>query len=425
MSLTELINKRREPKPCKGGLMYKGAKNEDLLFLNSAMITQYLKRNGICSRVELSRATALTPASISKTVSMLIECGIVKEVGLISGKKGRRSIGLSLVEDRYLVIGVKLSRRSFSVGVFDIGGNMYDVFSEAIEEKQEFGYTMERIKSVIDRYLERFSNVVVIGLAVPGPFQRTEGKIALMTEMNNWFDLPLVDEFVNAYSIPVIIEHDANAGAYAEWWFGAHSTVQKGTLVYFLVGEGVGAGVLVNGSILYGSQGVAGEVGHISVDVSGEKCACGNRGCLEMYLSSIAFVKHATKLLPKHPDSVLNGYSNLTSDDIFSAAEAGDQFAIELVKRAGMYLGYGIVTIVNAYDPSIVVVGNSMAKGGQRILNAAKAVVKERILPAIYKDLKIVLSDFSEDPILLGASAVATDYFLKNPGLYLDKSKRH
>lgn len=133
--------------------------------------------------------------------------------------------------------------------------------------------------------------------------------------------------------------------------------------MYFLVGEGVGAGVLVNGSILYGSQGVAGEVGHISVDVSGEKCACGNRGCLEMYLSSIAFVKHATKLLPKHPDSVLNGYSNLTSDDIFSAAEAGDQFAIELVKRAGMYLGYGIVTIVNAYDPSIVVVGNSMAKG--------------------------------------------------------------
>lgn len=401
--------------------MYKGANNEDLLAMNSAVIVQYLKKNGVCSRVEISRATGLTQASISKTISMLMECGIVKEVGFISGQKGRRSIGVSLVEDNHKVIGVRLSRRSFSVGLFDIGGNSYEVLSEIIDEKQEFNYTIGRIKTAIDQYLKRFSDVVAIGVAVPGPFQKTQGKIALITEMNNWLNIPLVDEFANAYSLPVIFEHDANAGAFAEWWFGNQSKDGIGTLVYFLVGEGVGAGVLVDGDIFNGSQGIAGEIGHISVDVNGDKCKCGNHGCLELYSSSLAFVKHANSLLKDYPNSILNKCYKITADEIFNAARQGDELALKLVKRAGKYIGYGIVTIVNAYDPDVVVVGNLMANGGELILKEAKAVVKERVLESIYENLDIVLSDFSTDPILYGAAAVAIDHFLKHPFTYIGK----
>lgn len=401
----------------------RGTNNEDVSMKNRSLIVQYLKRNGVSSRAEISKAIGLTQASVSKIMAVLIEYGIVKEVGFISGQKGRRSVGVSLIEDNYKVIGVKLSRRLFSVGVFDIGGNLYDVRSENIDEFQESQYIINRIKSAINEYLDKFDNIVTVGIAVPGPYQRHQGKIALITEMNNWLDIELKEEFENEYSIPVIIEHDANAGALAEWWFGTQCKDIEGTIVHFLVGEGVGVGVLVNGNIFYGDQGIAGEIGHISVDVNGDRCRCGNYGCLEMYCSSIAFVKHAKAMLKNHSDSALNKYYRLTEDEIFEAARMNDKFALELVKRVGRYIGYGVVNIVNAYDPRIIIISNSMSKGGQMILDAVDEVVKERVLESLYKNLDIVISNFDADPILYGAAAVAIDYFLKRPSIFIEASK--
>ncbi len=401
----------------------RGTNNEDVSMKNRSLIVQYLKRNGVSSRAEISKAIGLTQASVSKIMAVLIEYGIVKEVGFISGEKGRRSVGVSLIEDNYKVIGVKLSRRSFSVGVFDIGGNLYDVRSENIDEFQESQYIINRIKSSINEYLDKFDNIVVVGIAVPGPYQRHQGKIALITEMNNWLDIEFKEEFENEYSIPVIIEHDANAGALAEWWFGTQCKDIDGTIVHFLVGEGVGAGVLVNGDIFYGAQGIAGEIGHISVDVNGDRCRCGNYGCLEMYCSSLAFVKHAKAMLKNHSDSVLNKCYRLTVDEIFQAARMNDKFALELVKRAARYIGYGVVNIVNAYDPRIIIISNSMSKGGQMILEGVYEVVKERVLESLYKNLDIVISNFDADPILYGAAAVAIDYFLKRPSIFIEASE--
>lgn len=401
----------------------RGTNNEDVSMKNRSLIVQYLKRNGVSSRAEISKAIGLTQASVSKIMAVLIEYGIVKEVGFISGQKGRRSVGVSLIEDNYKVIGVKLSRRLFSVGVFDIGGNLYDVRSENIDEFQESQYIINRIKSAINEYLDKFDNIVAVGIAVPGPYQRHQGKIALITEMNNWLDIELKEEFENEYSIPVIIEHDANAGALAEWWFGTQCKDIDGTIVHFLVGEGVGAGVLVNGDIFYGAQGIAGEIGHISVDVNGDRCRCGNYGCLEMYCSSLAFVKHAKAMLKNHSDSVLNKCYRLTVDEIFQAARMNDKFALELVKRAARYIGYGVVNIVNAYDPRIIIISNSMSKGGQMILDGVYEVVKERVLESLYKNLDIVISNFDADPILYGAAAVAIDYFLKRPSIFIEASK--
>jgi glucokinase-like ROK family protein len=402
--------------------MQKGTNNEDLSTMNRSLVIQYLKRNGVSSRAEISKAIGLTQASISKTMSILIKYGIVKEVGFIPGEKGRRSIGISLAEDNHKVIGVKLSRRSFSIGVFDIGGNLYDVRSENINEFHESQYIINRIKAAINEYLNKFESVAVIGIAVPGPYQRYQGKIALITEMNNWLDIELNEQFVNEYDIPVVIEHDANAGALAEWWFGSQCRNMEGTIVHFLVGEGVGTGILVNGNIFYGNQGIAGEIGHISVDINGTRCRCGNYGCLETYCSSIALVKLAEAMAKQHSDSILNKYYKLTVDNIFEAAKMNDQLALKLVNRVGKYIGYGIVNIVYAYDPSIIIISNSMSRGGRMILDAVNGVVKERLLVGVYKNLDIVISNFAADPVLYGAAAVAIDYFLKNPSILMDKS---
>jgi len=398
-----------------------GTNNNDVLEMNRSLILKLLKQKEICSRADLAKAAGLTKAAITKIVAALINMGIISEVGLIEAKLGRRSIGLQLNGDLYQVIGVKFSRLSFSIGVFDICGKAYAQQTTSIQMSNDPNNILENMKHKIQNYLDKFEKIVAIGVAVPGPYLRHEGKIALMTGFPGWKSDDFKDEFEKEFKTTVFIEHDANAGALAEWWFGERDP-DKRVLVNFLVSQGVGAGIVSNGNLIIGSQGIAGEVGHISVDVNGEKCECGNYGCLENYCSAIALVKRAKQELSKYPDSGLNQYENLTYHDVFNELLKGDSLAIQLVQYTGRYIGYGIVTIINAYNPDVVIVSDIMARGGKVLLSAIKSVVKERVIPELSSHVEIKLSSFSIDPVLYGAAALAIDRVLTLPSVFLGKS---
>lgn len=393
----------------------KGQNNEDILSGNRALIVQYLQHNKICTRSQLSKALGLTPASITKTVAGLIENGLIEETGFLQGEKGRRSIGITLKTDLFKVIGVKLSRRNYSIGVFDFDGESYGTRTESFGENTELGSVLGDIKHGIRDYISRYDNVVAIGVAVPGPYLERESRIVLVTDTKGWKEIDLREYFAEEFSAPVIIRHDANSGALAEWWFGSQAVHNGETAVHFLIGEGVGAGVIVGGEVLGGDNGTAAEIGHISVDANGPRCACGNYGCLELYCSSINFAKHAKSKLGEHPDSLLNRCSPLTFQSVFDAARDGDPLAVSLVKRAGRYIGYGTVTLINAYNPSTILISNDMAAGGELLLSEIMSVVRERVLEHILKDVSIELSRLPGDPILCGAAAVAIDFCLQNP----------
>lgn len=397
-----------------------GTNNNDVLEMNRSLVVKLLKQKKICSRADLAKAAGLTQAAITKIVAALINMGIISEVGLIVAKRGRRSIGLQINGDLYQVIGVKFSRLSYSIGVFDICGKIYVQKTTNIQMSNEPKHILKDMKQDIRNYLDQFEKIVAIGIAVPGPYLRFEGKIALMTGFPGWQQVNFKKEFEKEFKTSVFIEHDANAGALAEWWFGERDPGKR-VLVNFLVSEGVGAGIVCNGNLIIGSQGIAGEIGHISVDVNGEKCECGNYGCLENYCSAIALVKRAKQELPKYPESGLNQYKNITYYDVFNELEKGDLLAIELIQYAGYYIGYGVVTIVNAYNPDIVIVSDIMSRGGQILLNAIKVVVRERLIPELSNHVEIKLSSFSIDPILYGAAALATDHVLTLPSEFLEK----
>lgn len=394
-----------------------GTNVSNMVEMNRSLIVKVLKQKKICSRVELSKITGLTQASITKIVAALIELGIVSEIGLMESQRGRHSIGLQLNGGLYQVIGVKLSRKSFSVGVFDICGNEYTQMTEIINN-ENCENVIDRIKVAIQDYLNKYNNVVAIGMAVPGPYLREEGQIAFITEFPRWKKVNFKDEFEGSFDKPVFLEHDANSGALAEWWFGNHNP-NVNVLVHLLASEGIGAGIISDGNLIIGGQGIAGEIGHISIDVDGEKCQCGNYGCLEKYCSAISMVKRANKLLENYPDSKLNMYTEITYFDIFNEFERGDRFAKELVEYASRYIGYGVVTIINAYNPDLIVISDVMTRGGKFLIDTVKKVVKDRVIPELYEKLDIKLSSFSIDPILYGAAALATDRVLKVPSAFL------
>jgi predicted NBD/HSP70 family sugar kinase len=257
-----------------------------------------------------------------------------------------------------------------------------------------------------------YENVVAIGLALPGPYLRYDGHIAVVTQMTEWRSVNFIKEFKEAFDRPVFIEHDANAGALAEWWFGDYAKSLH-SLVYFLVGDGIGSGLIETGCIVLGVQGAASEIGHISIDAQGPRCECGNYGCLELYCSAPALLQLAD--LPELERPLKSGDA---CNVVFAAARAGNPKALGAIRQIAEYIGYGCVTLINAYNPEVIAIGDIMAQGGDLLLPIIQDTVKQRVIPELYNRVKIKTSDLTVDPTLYGAAALATNEILKQPGAF-------
>lgn len=392
-----------------------GKNNSDLTEMNRSAVVKILQQQEVCSRADIARQTGLTQAAITKIVASMMEMGIVAEAGIITGSDNRRSIGLRLEADRYQVIGVKFAREIFAVGVFDISGKIYTQTETKYSLEENPQKVLAAMKKQIHDMLEKYENVVSIGLAVPGPYLR-DGRIAVVTRMSAWHTINFIDEFKEEFHKPVFIEHDANAGALAEWLFGGHAQSLH-SLAYFLVGEGVGTGIIERGRLFLGVQGTACEIGHVSVDVQGPRCECGNYGCLEMYCSASALWKKAQEhMLEGLPSGKLQ--SSDACNAIFEAARVGNQKALDAVREIAEYIGYGCVTLINAYNPDIIIIGDVVSQGGDLLMPTICEVVKQRVIPELQTRVEIKISNLKVDPTLYGAAATATNKVLQLPSMF-------
>lgn len=402
----------------------KGQNASDLQTANRSLVLQILSEKKVCTRVELARLTGLSQASITIIVNFLIEAGLVREVGITAGKNGRRSIAIALNEDKYKVVAVSMNRSFFQVGLFDLGGTCYDSYKEEIRIDLGANSTLQRIIGAVERLIRDRDDVYAIGMAVPGPFLRKERRIALLTEFQGWTDIDLVEAMERAFSLPTWVEHDANAGVMGEWRYGNFAD-KNSTMIQVLTGDGIGAGVLDNGHIFFGSNGIAGQFGHMSLNVHGPRCACGNYGCLELYCTTFSLARCAKEELHHHPESVLNRHPTITYTDVFDGMEKGDGYCIDLIKQLGFYLGCGVVNLINAYDPRYIILSGVLAqRGSELLLTTVRHTVKQRILPEFYKMVDIVYSELPVYSVLLGAAAIATSKLIEHPNLLLDTKEQ-
>lgn len=393
--------------------------NSDMNEAHRSVIVKLLQQKELCTRAEIAKLTGLTQASITKIVSSLIDMGIVLEVGSVKGEGNRRAIGLRLNSEENRVIGIKFSRWLIETGIFDISGKNYSRDSFEFDMNEDPAKVLSKLKSNIHEMLEKHKNIVAVGMAVPGPYLRQEGHIAIVTRMSKWHDVDFVKEFKDEFSRPFFIEQDANSGAMAEWWFGNHEKPME-SLAYMLVGEGVGSGIVENEKLILGKLGAASEVGHISIDVNGKRCECGNYGCLEMYCSAPVMLQRAKQEMPEIFSKKHEGRTR-EHEMIFEAARQGNKKALALLKEMARYISYGCVNLINAYNPDIIVIGDLMAKAGDLILEDIKNFTEERAIPELYEKTKIMISELEVDPTLYGAAAIATDRILRKPSEYLTK----
>lgn len=401
-----------------------GQNNRDVSIVNKSALLKYLRQNGVCSRAQISKAMGLTQASISKITAQLLEENIVQETGFISGEKGRRSVGITFNTRCKKVLGVRISRRSFGVGLFDLSGKMYESMTRQFTAETTLHHVVARVRDILSSYLSQEEDIAAIGVAVPGPLNLRTSEIVLTTSMatSDWTNLNLREEF-GAFSVPIAFSHDADAGALANWWFGSKVSGMNTTLVHFLVGDGVGAGCVANGELVNTYRRFSQEIGHVSVDVNGPRCRCGNRGCLEMYCSTFAFMGSVLEELPSYPESPLYRIQDVSPQDVFTAARGGDPYARRKVDQLSQYVGYGVVNLINAYAPDLIIISNEMAWAGQPLLDRVQQVVGERVSPVIAQHVSVELEDdwMLNDPILYGAAAVAVNSCIENPIMLLGK----
>lgn len=398
--------------------LHQGGDQQPLSELNRSRVVEYLHRNGVSSRADIAHALNLTPAAITKITAKLIDLGVISETGNLEGKLNRRALGLVLNHSKYRVIGVKFARSLVQIGVFDISGHQLSLIDLPPVIDSQICATVDKIRTIITELLSKDPHIVAVGMSVPGPYLRHEGRIAVVTSMPGWTNICYTDEFKDAFSVPTFIEHDARSGALAESLFDPR--ISSGTIAYYLVGEGVGLGVMDHEQLINGARGAATEIGHVSIDINGKPCKCGNIGCLECYCSAVAV--HERLIESGILDQECADIASMTHRDackaLFKASSAGNDQALELVKEISRYVGYGCVNIINAYNPRQIVIGDIMAQAGDVLLETVNEVLHQRVVPEILDSTEIMLSTLTSDPTIAGAAAAAANQFLRHPSLF-------
>lgn len=380
---------------------------------NRSRIMRHLYRNGVSSRAQIAKALGLTPAAITKITAQLIEAHAIEETGDLDGKKNRRSIGLAIDTAHFHVIGVKFARSLVQIGVFDLTGSQSSLTTLPYVSNDTIGETIATVHSTIEQLLHDDPTIVAIGMAVPGPYLRNNGHTAVVSSMQGWRAINFIDEFANSFTVPVFIEQDARAGVLANSLFDPNSNGEP-NLAYYLVGEGVGLGVIDHGRIINGALGTATEIGHVSIDVNGKPCDCGNIGCLERYCSTPAI--HQMLI---DNGTIVNGADSMSHTEacraLFALAHHGDEAALAMIRTIGTYIGYGCLIIFNTFNPHTIVIGDIVSEAGQPLLDEIKRTVRQRAIPEIYESTTIRLTTMPTDAAVLGAAAVAINYLLDHP----------
>ncbi len=247
--------------------------------------------------------------------------------------------------------------------------------------------------------------VVATSIMVPGAVNCEKAVVLQAPNLPSLVNFPLKAELEQRLGWPVFLENDANAAAVGEMWLGAARGCRD--VVSVTLGTGVGGGVILGGHLWRGSHGSAGEIGHTTVDpFSGLKCKCGNTGCLELFASATAIVRMTREALSVFPDTSLKN-DELTAELVYEAGRNGDELALAVFKRFGLYLGIGLANVINFIDPQIIVISGGVINGWDLFASEMYRQVEERAFRAIAQQVKIVRAECGDNAGLLGAARLA------------------
>jgi len=377
-----------------------------------------LRRQGHISRSEVSGITGWSKAKASQEIRSLVDKGYLVEMGEGASQGGRKP-GLLRINDQLgYIAGIDVGATSLDIALADVTGSILQRCSETTDVKLSpetvFGRCSELLTEIIQAQGATPDQILGIGVGVPGPVDFARGVLVAPPLMPEWENFPIRDFFKQTFvSAFVVVDNDVNIMALGEQRSGDGAGIDH--FIFVKIGTGIGAGIISNGKIHRGSDGCAGDIGHICVDKEGPLCACGNKGCLEAMSAGPAIASKALEaarngISPTLSQMLESNGGILRPEDVNTACREGDQAALDIIRDSGKMIGDVLAGLVNFFNPSHIFIGGGIANFGNHLLVAVRRAVLHRSLPLATTHLSIKFSRVGPNAGVMGAISLALDY---------------
>jgi glucokinase-like ROK family protein len=393
--------------------------------INLSIILNTLSNDGPGSRAALAAKTGLNKTTASSLVSELLKAQLVRERGYLDSTGGRPGLLLELNRDVGGIIAAEIGVDFVSVILANFNAEILWRNQEPTQSHQSQKDILRRATQLIRRAVREgehsCARLLGLGLGVPGLVDVGSGALVFAPNLG-WRDVPLKSLLERQFNFPVFVGNEANMGAMGETYFG----VARGynNVLYISAGVGLGGSVVLNGQILPGATGYAGEIGHMTMDPEGLRCNCGNRGCWETLVSQTAVLRRVRSMIESGQMSILmqmtlGQLDEMTIPMITEAARQDDPVGREALMETGEYLGIGIANLINAFNPELVVFGGILSLAGDQLLPVIHRVVEQRALGESSAATQVLVAAHGFDACVIGGIATVYHDILSEPHKYI------
>jgi glucokinase len=311
-------------------------------------------------------------------------------------------------------LGVDLGGTKIQTAMIDASGKIMTSHRRLVPaDKQPEATIAAVVESIKICLKESGLKAAAVGIGVAGQIDKIRGIVRHSPNLPGWIDVPLKESLEKALGLPVAVNNDAKSIVWGEWKHGAGKGYQD--VVCLFLGTGIGGGVVSGGRLLEGANNTAGELGHITVVAAGRQCHCPNEGCMEAYAGGWAIAERTKDAVRANPQGgetlikIAGSVENITAISLSQAYQQNDPLAYRIVKDTSKYLAAGMVSIINAFNPSIIILGGSVIEGIPDLVSMADKRVREHALPTPLEGLKIVTAALGNQSGAVGAAALARE----------------
>lgn len=390
--------------------------------LNIALVAGLLRRHQPISRADLAEQAGLARSTITGIVHGLLQEGIVRETGEAASTGGRKPVLLELVAGARLFAVVRLTARTMTLGLTDLGGRLVVRHRRALRGGRRPEEVLSQVATWVTEMLREYGpdrvRVLGLGITLPGRICAETGRL-LHSSSLGWREISVRAALQERLSLPVVVEGEVSAFARGEQRHGAGKGAAN--LVALTLGPVVGGGFLAQDQLYRGRFGAAGELGHIQVDADGPPCWCGRRGCLESLVGDDALVGQALREIDRGADSLLldmveGRREAVTREALVAAAQDGDALCRRLLEQAGHRVGTVLAQVANALGPDALVVGGeAVQQAGSLLLEPIRQALQPRLVPWVAEHLRVEAAALGEAAYLVGVAEQILDRVFQLP----------
>lgn len=390
---------------------------------NLTLVFNLIDKHESVSRAEMAQITRLSPTTVSSLTEELIHNGMVVESGAgTTSTSGRKPIMLEMNPDGGYVVSLEMTEAGYNCSLYNLKCKEIDGKKVLVTDFDQVGASIvDTIDQLLRSNQKDEGKLLGICIGAPGLIDTEKNRILSSTVISIDYKNDFYDRIKERFSsIPVFLGNESSFSAYAEKRFGRYGQVKN--LVFIEINIGIGAGIILNDKIFTGAFGLAGEIGHMSIDINGPRCKCGNKGCLEMMASIpvmsqkiiFAIMSGRATLIR---DIIQNDYNKVNIDVIKEAVDQKDELAVDVMNEVALRVAFGINNIINLFNTEAVVIGGEITKLGDAFLRKVKEEIAGIQLKPNLHMADIGYSTVGGNHAVLGAARFVLDHVFTNKDL--------